>query len=145
MRRRKSIRRGAAIVECAIVLPVCLWFMLGLFDFCRVLMVRQLVDNAAREGARYATVSTTSVNTAAVQTVVQNYLAGQSSTSATTIQVYLADSTTGANLGDWTTAQLGQAIAVQVSVNFSPLISKISFLPASMSIGATVIMRSEAN
>ena len=71
------------------------------------MMVRQVINNAAREGARYATVSTATVDTAAVQTVVQNFLAGQLSSSGTTIQVYLADPATGSNLGDWTTAQLG--------------------------------------
>ncbi|SRR5579871_3697931 len=145
MRQRKPQRRGATIVEMSIVLPICLMLMLALFDFCRLLMVRQLIDNAAREGARYATVSTTSVNTAAVQTVVQNYLAGQLSGGATTIQVYLADPATGNNLGDWTTAQLGQAIAVQVTATYSPMLSKFSLLPSSVSLNATAIMRSEAN
>jgi Flp pilus assembly protein TadG len=143
--RRKPIRRGATIVEMALVLPICLVFMLGLFDFCRLLMVRQVVDNAAREGARYATVSTISVSTTAVQTVVRNFLAGQLAGSAATIQVYLADPTTGANLGDWTTAQLGDAIAVQVTGTYAPILSKFSLLPSSVSVNATAIMRSEAN
>jgi Flp pilus assembly protein TadG len=138
------MRRGATIVETAIVLPVCLLFMLALFDFCRLMMVREVINNAAREGARYATVGTASVNTAGVQSVVQNFLAGQLPSSAT-ITVYLADPATGSNLGDWTTAQLGQAIAVQVKANYSPMLSTFSLLPASVPLTATAIMRSEAN
>ena len=141
---RTAARRGAVVVETAIVLPVCLLVLLGLFDFCRLLMVRQVINNAAREGARYATVGTASVDTAAVQTVVQNFLVGQLPSSAT-IQVYLADPATGSNLGDWTTAQLGQAIAVQVKANYTPMLSKFSLLPASVPLTATAIMRSEAN
>jgi Flp pilus assembly protein TadG len=143
--RRKPKRRGVSLVQMALVLPVCLVFLLGLFDFCRALMVRQVVDNAAREGARYATVSTISVTTSAVQTVVRNFIAGQLPTSATTIQVYLADPATGANLGDWTTAQLGQAIGVKVTGTYTPMLSKFSMLPSTLSISATAIMRSEAN
>ena len=137
-------RRGATLVETALVLPVCFLLVLGLFDFCRLLMVREVIDNAAREGARYATVSTATVNSAAVQSLVQNYLAGQLPSSAT-IQVYLVDPATGANLGDWTTAQLGQAIAVQIQANYTPMLSKFSFLPVTVPLTATAIMRSEAN
>ena len=142
--RRQKSRRGATIVETAIVLPVCLTVLLGLFDFCRLLMVREVINNAAREGARYATVGTATVDTAAVQAVVRTFLAGQLPSSAT-IQVYLADPATGANLGDWTTAQLGQAIGVKVTANYTPMLSKFSLLPASVPLTATSIMRSEAN
>jgi Flp pilus assembly protein TadG len=145
MIRRKQLRRGATTVEMALVLPICLMFMFGLFDFCRLLMVRQVVDNAAREGARFATVSTATVTTSAVQTVVQNFLAGQLPGSSATIQVYLVNPATGANLGDWTTAQLGQAIAVQVTASYAPMLSNFSFLPSSVPVNATAIMRSEAN
>ncbi len=145
MQRRKPFRRGVSTVQMALVLPICLTFMLGLFDFCRVLMVRQVVDNAAREGARFATVSTSTVTTAAVQAVVQNFLVAQLPNSAVTIQVYLVNPANGANLGDWTTAQLGQAIAVQVNTTYTPMLSNFSLLPSSVPVNATAIMRSEAD
>jgi Flp pilus assembly protein TadG len=145
MIRRKRVRRGTTSVEVAMVLPICLVLMFGLFDFGRVLMVRQVVDNAAREGARFATVSTASVTTAAVQSVVTNFLAGQLPSNAATIQVYLVNPATGANLGDWTTAQLGQAIAVQVTATYQPMLSRFSLLPGNVPVNATAIMRSEAN
>ena len=132
------------MVETALVLSICFVFMFGLFDFCRLLMVRQVVANAAREGARYATVSTQSVTTAAVQSVVQNFLAGQVPSGSTTISVYLANPATGANIGDWTTAQLGQAIGVQVTTSYKPILSKFSLLPSSVPITETAVMRSEA-
>ena len=52
-------------------------FLLGLFDFSRVIMIRQLVTNAAREGCRYAVVNTSTATTSQVQTYVTNYLCGQ--------------------------------------------------------------------
>jgi Flp pilus assembly protein TadG len=143
MSRNKRIRRGASTVELALVLPICFVFIFGLFDFCRVLMMRQVVDNAAREGARFATVSLYTVTTAQVQTMVQNFLAGQAPTA--TISVYLANPTTGANIGTWETAEQGQAIGVQVSTTYTPILSKFSLLPSSVPVSATVIMRSEGN
>jgi Flp pilus assembly protein TadG len=144
MADRRNTRRGAAAVETALVLSICFVFLFGLFDFCRLLMVEQVVTNAAREGARFATVSTSTVTTAAVQSVVQNFLAGQVP-SSTTIQVYLANPLTGANIGNWTTAQLGQAIGVQVTASYTPILSKFSLLPSSVPVVETAIMRSEAN
>lgn len=143
MKRNKRSRRGVTAVETALVLPICLVFIFGLFDFCRALMLRQVVDNAAREGARYATVSLYTVTTAQVQTVVQNFLAGQAPSA--TVSVYLANPATGANIGTWETATQGEAIGVQVATNYKPILSKFSLLPSTVPVSATVIMRSEGN
>ena len=40
------------MVEMALVLPVLALLMVGLVEFSRVLMVQQVITNAAREGAR---------------------------------------------------------------------------------------------
>lgn len=54
MRRRKS--RGQALVELALVLPIFLVAVLAIFDLGRVIWARNSLENAAREGARYAIV-----------------------------------------------------------------------------------------
>lgn len=54
MRHRKS--RGQALVEFAIVLPVFIVALLAIFDLGRVIWARNSLENAAREGARYAIV-----------------------------------------------------------------------------------------
>ena len=56
---RNQKRRGAALVEMAIVLPVFFAVVLGIVEFGRALMVGQMVNNAAREGARLAIVDGT--------------------------------------------------------------------------------------
>ena len=91
-------RRGAVTLETALVLNVCLIFVLGLFDFSRVIMIRQVVTNAAREGCRYAVVSTSTATTSQIQSCVTNYLCGQQINNLV-INVYEADPTTGNNLG----------------------------------------------
>src|SRR4051812_28555658 len=109
---RKPRRRGGTLVETAVVLGVVLVFMFGIFEYGRYVMFRQLVENAAREGARQAVVSTSSLATTDIQATVTRYLVGQSLTNLT-ITVYKTDPTTGANLGSWNGAAFGEGVAVE--------------------------------
>jgi hypothetical protein len=58
IRRNKTARRGLTIVEAALVLSVFLLLLFGMFEYCRFLLVLHVTNNAAREGARYASVNT---------------------------------------------------------------------------------------
>ena len=49
-------RRGQALVEMAIVLPVLLIILLGIFDFGRAIYAFNTISNSAREAARLAIV-----------------------------------------------------------------------------------------
>ena len=53
-RHRPTRRRGAAAVEFALVLPVLVILMVGLWEAGRIIQVQQILSNAAREGARVA-------------------------------------------------------------------------------------------
>jgi Flp pilus assembly protein TadG len=144
-RSRQSQRRsGAVLVETALVIGVCLLFMFAIFEYGRYVMIRQIVENAAREGARQAVVTTSSATTANIQATVQQYLAGQN-LSGLSIQVYQADPATGANIGPWTSAQWGQGIAVEVSGNYKSMLPSFGFLPNTVPVHVKAIMRSEAN
>jgi Flp pilus assembly protein TadG len=131
-------------VEMALVLNVCLIFLLALFDFSRVIMIRQVVTNAAREGCRYAVVNTSTATTSQVQTCVTNYLCGQQIANLV-INVYQADPTTGNNLGAWTDAGLSNSIGVQVTGTINTVTPTFSMLPSSLPVQATCIMASEGN
>ncbi|MBX9627759.1 MAG: pilus assembly protein [Gemmataceae bacterium] len=50
-------RRGATVVESAVVLVVFLFFLFALFEYCRFLMILHTANNAARDAARYAVVN----------------------------------------------------------------------------------------
>jgi Flp pilus assembly protein TadG len=55
--RRKSNRsRGQALAEFAIVAPVFFLILFAVIDFGRYVYYTQILNNAAREGARYAIV-----------------------------------------------------------------------------------------
>lgn len=55
IRRRLTRKRsGAAVVEFAVVAPLMMMMTLGLMEVSRIVMVKQLLVNASREGARLA-------------------------------------------------------------------------------------------
>src|SRR5262249_12665 len=47
-------RRGVAATEMALLAPFLLMLLMGLWEVCRCIMIQNLLDNAAREGARVA-------------------------------------------------------------------------------------------
>jgi Flp pilus assembly protein TadG len=102
--RRVATRRGergAAAVEFALVLPVLLMIVLGAIDWGWYFYVRQVVTNAAREGARAGAVNAVSAAGAeadgrAAATAYLNGLslaAGGRSVSATTLDLPLGGTT----------------------------------------------------
>src|SRR5262249_8726464 len=65
-------RRGAAAVELALVLPLIIILLTGIWEVGRMVEVQQILSNAAREGARQA--STGQITNADVEQVVVQYL-----------------------------------------------------------------------
>lgn len=49
-------RRGATLVEFALLISVFLMFLFGLMEYSRYLLMLHVTTNAARDGARYASV-----------------------------------------------------------------------------------------
>src|SRR5207249_4852090 len=86
---RTPARRGATLVETAIVISACLVLLFAVFEYGRFVMLKQLLENAAREGARQAVTGTSTLTTSDIQATVTQYLAGQPLANVTT-QVYLA-------------------------------------------------------
>src|SRR5690242_20422982 len=92
---KSSRRRGAALVEMAICLPVLIMIILAVIEFGRAMMVAELLNDAARVGARQAIISGTTDST--VSQTVTNFLqsTGISSQSVTvTITVTAATGNT---------------------------------------------------
>ena len=75
--RRFNERRGVVAVEAAVMLPFLVIMMFGLWEVGRLIQVNQIVNNAAREGARLAAgayVNGTPVTVAMVDQAVRDYL-----------------------------------------------------------------------
>ena len=64
--------RGQALVEAALITPVVLLIMVGIFEVSRAYQTFQVITNAAREGARAAVVVGGNKDTAAA--VVKKYM-----------------------------------------------------------------------
>jgi len=163
MVRKAARRRGITVVETILVFSVCLMFVFGILEYGRFLATQQIMENAAREGARYAIANTATATTASVQNLVDQMMAGQGAQlgsgydKTTSIQVYKCDPITlnplDANdnvVASWTqapftNAQFDQGVAVRVSGTYTPLLPSILFLGQTMPLQATCVMCSEAN
>ena len=145
----KTGRRGAAMIETAMVAILALMFTFGIFEYGRFLMVRNLVDTAVQAGARHAVVHTADATTTDIQNLVDGMLAGQSLhlqgyDKTTSIQVYWADAN-GTNLGPWTDASFGSYIAVRIDSTYRPMLPNLLFMNTSIPVSAVSQMYSEAN
>ena len=75
---RSGRRRGTAAPEAALVMILLTSLVFGLFEYGRLMMDLSLLNNAAREGCRYALANNTSTSiSSSVQTLVTSYMAGE--------------------------------------------------------------------
>lgn len=120
-------RRGAAIVEAALVLPIFFVVVLGIIEFGRAFMISQVLQNAAREGCRKAV--TGSYTSAQVVTDMKSQLtaAGVNAANLTTSIIVTVDPANPAvannEVANATTKDL---VSVTVSIPFS----KVQLIPA---------------
>ena len=129
-RTKRAKRRGAAVVEFAVVAPVLLLFVLGIIEFGRMVMAQQLITNAAREGARIAIVPGSS--TSQVTSKVSSYLSTASISGATTTVS-----------PDPSAATYGSTVTVTVSLPFSSVAWSPPFFLGSKTLIANCAMRTE--
>lgn len=73
--RRGRNRKGAATVEMALVAPFIFFLIFGSIEFSRMMMVRQAMTNAVREGCRKAALIT-SQNDEAADALIREQLQG---------------------------------------------------------------------
>ena len=139
-RRQRSRRKGAAAVETALVMILFTSIVFGIFEYCRMYMDWNLMNNAAREGCRFALANNTDTAlTSEVTTLVTNYMGGDAS-SLSNFTVSISGSANGvvtapANL------QAGNMINVTVSgtykfMNIVPVIK----MPTNFTMKSTVSM-----
>jgi Flp pilus assembly protein TadG len=145
-KKRGIGRRGAAVLEVAITLNVLLILVAGIFEHGRIIMVRQLMQNAAREGARQAIVNSTTMNTTAIQALVTQKLVNSPLTSPT-INGTQTDASGTDIAAPWTSSTFGNGIAVQVSGNYQRLsaLSGLILVPSPMPLRARSIAYCETN
>ena len=82
-------------------------------------------------------------STAQIQALVTQELVNQGPSNLS-IQVFQANPTTGANIGAWTNAGLGKAVAVKITGNYQPMLSMASLLPVPIPITSEAMVYSES-
>jgi len=129
-------RRGIAAVEFALVMPLLATIIIGTLELNRGLLVKQILDQAARKGCE--TGSLVLQNNATVISDINNVLSSNNiSTTAVTITILV----NGASK-DVSTATLNDKISVSVSVPTSQVswTSTYQYLAGSTIESETVIM-----
>ncbi|HEV3343508.1 MAG TPA: TadE family protein [Pirellulales bacterium] len=114
VRTRKTNRRGAALVEFALVVPIFLACVVGSVEIGRAIMVQESLTNASREGVRVGILD--GAMSSDVTTAVNGYLSGVSISGAST-------TVTPANPG---TQPEGTQVTVSVSIPYS----NVSWVPS---------------
>ncbi|SIO31561.1 Flp pilus assembly protein TadG [Singulisphaera sp. GP187] len=98
-------RRGAVAVELALVLPLLLTLLLGVWDLGRLIDAVQILNNATREGGRCA--STGQVSVTEIQQAVLNAMS-QAGLVTTGVTVTVTNLTNAANSDPMVADQLDQ-------------------------------------
>jgi Flp pilus assembly protein TadG len=140
-------------VETAIVIGAALMFMLAIFEYGRFVMIGQVMQNAAREGARFAVAHTADQPPPNVPAYVQAYMAGQDvNLAGFSATVYQADTSGNPLPGNWYDAPFGQGIGVQVNGTYTPVVlsllsdnTPVSLFPNSVAMQTKAVMFSEGN
>jgi Flp pilus assembly protein TadG len=129
--RSPARRKGAAVVEFALVASLLFLIIFGIVELGRALMVVHLLSDVARESARYAVVTeATNKTTATIQTYASNRLTAYGIGTTNTPVVSVNDNsgtdlsssagpsqqTGSANYGKYSN---GSEVTVKVQVNFS--------------------------
>ena len=118
-----NVRRGAAAVELAIVLPVFLLVIFGIVEFGRAFMAEHILANGARLGARSAIVEG-STNAQVIQQVT-DFCVDTLAVNGADVVVVIEDETGTAI--DLATSTEGDFCRVSVAIAFD----KVSFVTGS--------------
>lgn len=128
-------QKGSAVLEMALILPFLLMLLFGIIEFSRVLSVKQVITNAAREGARAGAVDLNDLGALTkAQDVSQSYL-----------------TSTGMELNKATIkpsfVQAGGSAALRVVIDYrydSILTTWIPGVPTTFTLESAAIMRRES-
>jgi Flp pilus assembly protein TadG len=162
--RQRRPRQGTTIVEAAAVIVIFFSFLFSIVEYGRYVALRQVAENAARNGARWAVcnINYNSDNGLAagdktkpiqvVRDAMGNGQAGSGTSNnmvekqlqSPVIDVYKINPSTGANLGAWDTANSGEYLAVEITGQFKFVVPNfLQMTSGILNIRTRVVMRIE--
>lgn len=137
-RRPGDNRRGAAMVEMALVLPVFMMVALGIIEFGRALWVANMVTNAAREATRSAVLDGSSNST--VTSSAKDFLSSTLNVASSDISVSIAVTAAAGNPNpgnECLNSNTRDLIEIEISLPFN----KVSLVPGKYLAGRSLIGR----
>jgi Flp pilus assembly protein TadG len=144
IRRRAGTERGAELIEMAIVTPILLLILAGIFDFGFLFRSWQVVTNAAREGARVGVLPAFQcVDNGDVEARVQAYMAGSGFPDSASYTVAVGPTTITAGTQDFSAC----VVTVQMFQQLPSLSVIGQFFGGaftSVPVAAGAVMRTEA-
>lgn len=142
MSSERKHEHGQSLVEFALVLPVLVIVLMGLFDFGRAVYAFNTVSNAAREGARVAIINqgpdTDGVLLAAKEAAYQATALGLDATDPSQIDVRFPDPNNVCG-----SHGVGCPVQVEVSYQFTPITPIIGSIVGPLGVSATTEMTIE--
>jgi Flp pilus assembly protein TadG len=133
---RRAGRGGTTLVETAVVLSVAIFLLFSVYEYGRYVMMQQLMENAAREGARFAIAHTGDMTTADVQAQVTTYMCGLDgqlsgyTVSVTGVALRTGPVyTAGTTFSDWTQASPTDGVVVTITGGYTPQLPSLQYLP----------------
>lgn len=148
-KKQTRSRSGATAVEFAVVSIPCLMLLFGIYEFGRYLYVSHMLENAAREGARYAVVHTfeDTVETDTIAVVREMLLNSDAMGfgQQADVTVYSTDGQTGEDLGGPLQAKFGDYIWVRIRGTYRTILPNLLGISDGIEMDVRVTMLSEAN
>lgn len=139
----RTRERGAAAVEFALVLPILVVILLGVVDFGLEINSQAIIANAAREGARTASLGGTSAEAiTTVKSASASLLNISSSNPTITVTCRLPTNSTCPSAFD-TSRKAGGTVVVTVSYVYTWISPALLGLPGSTTIVKVSEMRIE--
>lgn len=135
--RRQARDRGAAAVEFALVVPLLIMLVFGIIDFGYLINRVSLVNNAARDAARVASLNGTSAEVAATANKALNGMPG----TTVTVKCRKAD---GTPCGSYdANAESGGTAVVEITYVHSMITPIAAVFADSIDVSRTAEMRIE--
>jgi len=138
VRNRWHSERGAELIEFAVVMPILIFIIAGIFEFGMMFRALEAVTNAAREGARVGVLP--GYNPPDIQTRVNDYLDASGLTGTRTTTVTNQTMSTGAGSFAARSVQVTYVYPFVVLSGFAPLFGG-NF--GAINLNAAAIMRME--
>lgn len=151
--RTPTRRRGATLVETAMVISLVLMFIFGIYEYGRFIMVLQVMENATREGARMGVAHTNDKVTSDIVARITDKLAGvdyqltnlQINVGGQILRPSKPGDVAGTALTDWTQSSSTDGIVIVVTADYAPILPTFLRMNAVISMRAQSIMYSEGN